>query len=208
MERFSMVQDLSLRHSRSNNRRPQVEELEHRWCPAGGKGSPVLTYTVVQMNDPGVVITGQVSGTYNAYSTVQFTGAVVNSITTNATGNFSFTVNAQYLGTVTGIGWDNRGVQTNALMRSVNSLDPTFMSFTAYQGSNNMWTFSGHVNNEALAGNKVTFQGFSQFEGAYVYTDANGDFSYDVTLDAGAWGTVVATVADCWDLTDSTCITI
>src|SRR6266404_9012506 len=135
MEPYMECQVLSLRRSpRSNSRLMHVEELEARWCPAAGKGAPMLNYTVVQMNDPGVVITGQVTGTYNSYSTVNFSGAVTRSVTTDINGNFSFTANANYLGTVYAIGADGHGVMTNSLSAQVSSLPPMFTSFTATQG--------------------------------------------------------------------------
>lgn len=178
----------------------QVEHLEARVTPAGGKG-PTLTFTVVNMGDPTVTVTGKVSGVYAANSTVQFSGAVTNTLQTDAAGNFSFAIPANYLGTVSGVAWDNHGTQTNALSRSVISVPPSITSFTATCGTDDQWTFAGQISNENLNQQTITFSGLDSLQGATTTTTSTGSFSFTTALAAGETGTVTATVADCWNLT-------
>jgi hypothetical protein len=191
---------LSLRRSRPLRAMIQVEHLEARWCP-DGKTAPTLVFSVVQMTDPGVWIAGQVMGSDNAYSTVEFTGAVDYSLTTQANGTFSFGCNANYLGVVSGVAWNNLSVQTPTVNHDVTSNDPAFASFNAVRGNNNVWTFSGHVDNEELWNNRVDFYGLPELSGQYVFTDDNGNFSLSLYVDPSHSGMVVAMATDCWGLT-------
>jgi len=161
------------------------------------------------MNDPNVVISGQVfaSNQYLAENaTVQFSGAVSYSLTTDAYGAFSFTVAANYLGTITGIAWDNQGTMSTPVENQIGSAPPEISFFSIAQSANNIWEFYGHADSECLAGNLVTFSGLSAFEGNDVYTDADGNFSLTLwipNLDPNQTYCVSATVYDSWWLSDS-----
>jgi len=185
-----------------------VEHLEQRWCPDGSKCAPVLCYSIDSMNDPNVAISGQVyTNNYLAENaTVQFSGAVSYSLTTDAHGAFSFTVAANYLGTITGIAWDNQGTMSSPVENQIGSAPPEISSFSFAQSANNIWEFYGHADSECLAGNLVTFSGLSAFEGNDVYTDADGNFSLVLwipNLDPNQTYCVSATVYDSWWLSDT-----
>jgi len=190
----------------------QVEQLEQRWCPDGSKSAPQLVYTVDNMNDPDVTISGHVYSNYCENAAVQFSGAVSYSLNTDAYGNFSFTVAANYLGTITGIAWDNQGAMSSPVENQIGSVPPEFAYFIASAGYNNVWTFSGHVDSECLAGNQIVIQGLAQFEGNNTTTtDANGDFCLTVWLpglNPNSTYTITATAYDCWWLSDTVMTTI
>src|SRR5262245_60612407 len=94
---------LRLRRSSRSHRPPlQAEQLEQRWCPDGSKTAPQLVYTIDNVTDPNVTISGQVyaNNCLAENATVQFSGAVSYSLAADASGAFSFTVPANYLGTI------------------------------------------------------------------------------------------------------------
>lgn len=200
-------QVLSLRHSpRSNRRQMQVELLEQRWCPDGSKSAPQLVYNVDSMNDPDVTISGQVYGNSCQNATVQFSGAVSYTVTTDSAGNFSFTAPANYLGTITGIACDGEGTLSNPVENQVGSCRPEFADFSAFEGYNHVWTFWGHVDSEYLVGNVISFQGAPDLDGRTVTTDANGDFTLTVwlpNLNPNSTYGITATAYDCWWLSDT-----
>jgi hypothetical protein len=199
---------LSLRRSsRSHRPQIQVEQLEQRWCPDGSKCAPQLSYSV-SMNDPNVTISGQVYAN-NSYlvenASVQFSGAVSTSVTTDASGAFSFTVAANYLGTITGIAWDNEGTMSSPVENQIGSAPPA-ISFSVSQSANNVWEISGHADSECLGGNLVTLSGLSACEGSSTYTDADGNFSMVLwlpDLDPNQSYCISASVSDCWGLSGS-----
>jgi hypothetical protein len=194
---------LSLRRTpRSLRALLHVEQLEARWCPAGDKiTAPVLTYSVAAMQDPVIVINGRVAGANVANATITFTGAVTQIVTADVTGAFSFTANANYLGCVMGVAVDVQGRQSSAVFQYVTSRPPGFYDFTVQETENGLWVFSGHIYNENLYRQTVTFAGVAGLGNQYALTDATGYFSLTIALPAGATGTIEAIVTDCWNLT-------
>lgn len=186
-----------------SSRLMQVENLEERITPAGTKYvSPKLSFTVVNVGDADAMVQGRVTGTYSANSTVTFSGATGGTITTDSNGYFTYTGDANCLGSVTGIATDTQGTQTSAVTGVLTSLPPSITSFTATRigvtedGLGIAWVLSGTVLNEGLEGVNITFSGVDSVTSATATTDSTGYFSVVVVLEFGENGTVWATATD------------
>ena len=66
------------------------------------------------------------------------------------------------------------------------------IEFTAVQGANSAWTFTGHVIASNLQGLVVSLGGIASLEGETVSVDADGQFSFTKTLAADECGTASA----------------
>lgn len=197
-----------------SSRLMQVEGLEERITPSGGKYvSPKLSFTVANVSESDAVIQGRVTGTYNAYSTVSFSGASSGSIMTDGLGYFTYSGSAAFLGDVAGVAWDNRGTQTSSVIGTLCSVPPSFISFSANQiqlnsDGTSVWLLSGNVLNEALAGNLITFSGLDCVCSVSTTTDQYGNFSVEVVVQEGESGEVFATATDCWGYSGVTSVDV
>jgi len=202
-----------------------VEALEGRDCPSAPQitalAAPVQTGNTVLLNttqttvtDPGislslsaaqgtnctVTVSGQVFGTSQAGGlTVTLSGVVSGSVTTNADGTFTYTGAASALGQIKAAVTDDWGVTVNSsTMLSDNP--PTIVNFQAINNGNNSWTFMGQVQGEDVAGLVVTLRGLASLNNNNVSAtvQADGSFSYTITLAPGENGCVTAECIDWW----------
>lgn len=183
---------------RKNGFRPTLELLENRDCPSA---APSLSLMV--MSAPGermVSLSGHVTDEVPAGRTVTFTGQYSGTALTNASGNYSVTVQAAALGTISATTTDPEGQLSNTAQGQVTSNAPTISNFTATRLSGTTYTFSGYVMDESPGGRTVTFGGLPSLQGQTVTTAANGSFSRTLQLAAGESGTATARTTDCWGL--------
>lgn len=76
--------------------------------------------------------------------------------------------------------------------------DPPSLSFTArpLDGPNNLWEFSGQVQDEFVQGCTVEIDGGNMFETVTVAVNPDGSFSYTVSIPQGGSGWVYAVAKD------------
>jgi hypothetical protein len=166
-----------------------------------GMADPGTSLTLKVVPGPGntVTVSGQVSSSLPTGGlTVTLTGAFSGSVTTNADGTFTFTGPTSGPGQIQATLTDAAGnTVTSAVSLSVSP--PTIVSFQAVYNGNNTWTFSGQVQGGA-AGSVVTLAGIPSLDNsnASVTVQANGCFSYTITLLPGEGGCVTAECTDGW----------
>jgi hypothetical protein len=147
-----------------------------------------------------VTVSGQVAGaTATGGRTVTLSGAVSGSVTTCADGTFRYTGPASGPGQIQAAVTDNAG---NTAFSSVNLIagPPTIVNFRAINNGNNSWTFTGQVQSPSATGLVVTLAGIPSLDSnnASATVQANGSFSFTVTLRPGENGTVTAECLDWW----------
>jgi hypothetical protein len=198
-----------------------LEALEARYClsaasvaaPVETSSDPSSTAPVVVANQglsltlsvvpgPGgtATVSGQVSDNLPvAGLTVILSGVVSGSVTTASDGTFTFTGPASALGQIQATVADSTG---NTVTASVNftASPPTIVNFQAIYNGDNSWTFTGQVQGPSVAGLVVSLAGIPSLNNnnASATVQANGTFSYTITLQPGESGGVTAECTDCW----------
>ena len=158
-----------------------------------------LTLSVAQGPNRTVTVTGRVSCNSPAGLTVTLSGVVSGSVTATANGAFTHTGPASALGQIQAAVTDVWGV-TATSSAMLNNNPPRIVNFQAINNGNNSWTFTGQVQDEYAAGLVVTLRGIPSLDNsnACVTVQANGFFSYTITLQPGENGSVTADCSDWW----------
>jgi hypothetical protein len=95
------------------------------------------------------------------------------------------------------------GQTASALTQPTAHSAPVISNFTATQGSNNVWTFTGLVTDDSPAGLTVNFGGLPSLQDKTATVGADGRFSLTVALAQGESGEATAQVTDWWGLTSN-----
>jgi hypothetical protein len=182
--------------------RLRVEELEPRFCPAGGSIPAPAPFAIASFNATvlnighQVELSGSVSGASDPASCyVSFGGVCETSASVNAQAQFDIITTATSLGNVTAIGVDNLGDQTQPVTDTL-VVAPPMLTLNLSYGTQKTVTASGVVVAGQANGLAVSISG--QLSGGPT-TDANGD--YTVTATAAGLGNVYAQVTDVWGQT-------
>jgi hypothetical protein len=176
-------------------------------------GSNTSSTAQATVNDPGVsltmsvapgpsrtaTVTGQVCCNSPAGLTVTLSGVVSGSVTTTANGTFTFTGPASALGQVQATVTDVWGVAATS-SATLTASPPTIVNFQAINLGNNVWTFTGQVQDEYAAGLVVKLAGITSLDNnnATATVQADGTFSYTIALQPGESGSVTANCMDWW----------
>jgi hypothetical protein len=162
--------------------------------------APALNVTSSFGAGGAVIFTGSISGPNIANVTITFNGTVVNTTQTNSNGTFQFSTTNWTPGNVQVQAVDLWDQGSNTVTVPLTADSPTITKFTAVQGADGLWTFSGHVNAFYAPGMTVQLWGIPTLNGTTGYTavtvDTNGNFSLTVQLQHGEQGTVSA---ETWD---------
>lgn len=164
-------------------------------CPAPG-----ITLAIGYGQQTTVYLSGRVTAENPGGLTVNFTGKVVATTTTNSDGTFALSAQASGLGTIQVTTTDAWGQVSNTAQVTVTSKAPVISNFTAVQGTNGYWTFSGTVTDESAAGLTVTFTGLPAVQGQTTKVNADGTFSLIVQIPSNQNGWVSAQTTDWWGL--------
>jgi hypothetical protein len=158
-----------------------------------------LNVSAAQGPNRTVTVTGQVSGNSPAGLTVTLSGVVSGSVTTNANGTFTYTGAASAPGPIQATVTDLWGVTVSAVT-TLTSQPPAILNFKAVNNGNNSWTFTGQVQDEYAAGLVVRLGGIPSLDNnnASAIVQADGKFSYTITLEPGEQGGVTAQCTDWW----------
>ncbi len=180
--------------------RPWLERLEDRCVPS------TLTASVTYGTARSITLTGtetadgSVSG-----KTITIWGVASGSTTTDTNGNFSITLTASSLGDVRLKDTDG---SSNIVTITLTDTAPALTSFTAVEGSGNVWCFSGTVAyNRSFSDLTIYFAGTPiSIQGKTTTVDNTGHFELYLTLNglASDNGTVSASATDAWGLTSNT----
>jgi large repetitive protein len=162
--------------------------------------APALTLTVSYGTQHTVTLSGQVTDVDAGSLTVTFTGVVSGSVRTQSDGSFSYTAQASGLGNIQATTVDLWSQASNTAQVAVTNTAPVISGFTAVQGVNGYWTFSGTVTDEHPEGLVVRFGGLNSLTGQKATVQADGTFSITVQLAAGETGTASAQTTDWWGL--------
>jgi hypothetical protein len=163
---------------------------------------PVLSLNLSAVPGPRgtATVSGQVSGpSPTGGLTVTLSGIVSGSVTTCADGTFTYTGPASGLGQIQAAVTDDAGNTATSSINLVAS-PPTIVNFRAIYNGNNSWTFTGQVQGAYGAGMVVTLAGIPSLDSnnASATVQANGSFSYTITLQPGESGGVTAQCLDWW----------
>jgi hypothetical protein len=148
-----------------------------------------------------VTLSGHVTDDAPNNLTVNFSGAVTGSATTNANGDFTLTPSSWTTGTVSVRTTDVWGQVSSTATAALGNVAPTIDHFAAVHSAGNLWTFQGEVTDEYAPGLTVHLSGIPTLNGTVGYTATTvGNntcwFSYSVNLQPGESGTVTA---ETWD---------
>lgn len=160
------------------------------------ESAPTITLAVTAVNADTVTLSGTVTDVDAAGESVAISGALQGSVTTDANGNFSFTLATSDLETVDVSTTDLWGETSNTAEVAASSFPPVIQNFTATQGSGNEWVLQGTVIAPSVQGLVITFGGLPSLAGQTVTVAANGAFAFTQILGAGEFGTATAQTTD------------
>jgi hypothetical protein len=167
----------------------------------GGGGGPVITLNLTYNTQKSVTLSGTVVDSSSvAGLTVTFAGEVASTTTTDSNGNFSLTTDAQGLGTVSASAVDTAQRQSNVAKVIINVAAPVISNFTATEGAEQVFTFTGDVSAQSPQGLIVTLGGIPSLANQTATVQADGSFSLSVQLqsDGSDNGTATARVLSDW----------
>lgn len=174
-----------------NRARLGVESLERRDCPA----APVITsFSVSVLQNKMVSLQGTLTDTDPSTTWVSLGGKVNGSVEADVNGNFSTTLAASALGTVTALATDSAGL-TSSQATAMIAVAPPQITLTLTYGTGHQLLLSGTVTDNSPSGLKVTIAGVVP-PGSSTTTNASGNYSTTVT--ASRLGDVTATTIDVW----------
>ena len=169
--------------------------------PPAGNQAPYVTFTIAQGPQRTVTITGVVYDE-SPGSTVVETGGVVPTlqIHPDSSGNFSITLTAASLGTVTARARDAMGLLSNLAERELTNAKPVIEQFSCQRLDTNQYRIRGRVIDEHAPGLVVRLGGeVEAVQGRSVAVGADGWFELIITLaDPDDCGLITADVTDWW----------
>jgi hypothetical protein len=174
-----------------------VEALEGRDCPS----APQITAFAATVQTGNVVLlSGTIIDAHPTAALVCFGGAASGSVTPDASGHFQLQESLPQLGTVFATVKDPGGITSTTAQAAAIDIPPVIVNFRAINNGNNCWTFTGQVQDEDAAGLVVTLRGLPSLNNnnASATVQANGSFSYTITLQPGESGGVTAVCIDEW----------
>jgi hypothetical protein len=194
----------------SSSRKPLVrrsttlclERLEDRLSPATVAGE-TITLDVTYLQGSHATFSGHLQNQYGpiANQTINLTGAVQSSTSTDSQGDYSITLSVPQLGPEYAASAD--GLSNTALF-TLQGGSPTISGFSAVYLGNGIWLFSGTVSGAPTQGEVVNFSGISALQGQSTTVNSDGTFQFYATVPPGQMGTVYAQAVDWWGDTSPT----
>lgn len=177
-----------------------LERLEDRLSPATiGATAPAenLSLNVAYQQNKQVTLSGQLTGSSGAIAneTINFSGAVTGTATTNSQGAYSVTLTASELGTVNAASADGN---SNTAQYTLVSSTPTITSFQAKSEGSGLWYFSGTVADAPTQGEVINFGGINALMGQSTTVNSDGTFDYWAIVKSGQGGWASAQAVDWW----------
>lgn len=158
--------------------------------------APTITLAVTGVSANYLTYAGKVTDVDQAGETVNISGATNGTVTTDANGNFSFTLSTASLGTIDVNTTDQWGLASNTAEVAANTLPPVVTNFSVQAGPGNQWILQGTVVAPNPQSCTVNFGGMQVLNGQNTTVSANGSFYIIVTIDPNDYGTASAQAVD------------
>src|SRR5579875_2513699 len=157
-----------------------LERLEDRLSPSGA-GSESIYLSVTYLPGKEATFSGQLTNKSVPVpnATINLTGVVKASATTNAQGYYSITLSIPQLGTENAVSADG---QSNTALAILKGGSPSISNFTAVAEGNGLWLFSGTVTGAPTQGEVVNFGGITPLQGQSTSVKSDGTFSFYATV--------------------------
>jgi hypothetical protein len=159
---------------------PKLETLEGRALPS------TLTFSVEYGINRSVTLSGDLTGTSTLWGhTIQFSGKVSGSTTTDSNGAFEVVLSASGVGDVTAVDTDGRS--NTALLTLVDEA-PVLTDFLATAEGGNLWLLKGDVTySQPFTSIQVNFGGMPvSLQGFTTTTNTTGHFEVAIELNGQA----------------------
>lgn len=201
--------------ARRTTRTLSLERLEDRLSPSGGGGGgtapvgsvapPPETITLSVVYDPNrqATFSGQLTNQFGpvADQTINLTGVVNATASTNGQGAFDVTLSIPKLGTEHAASANG---QCNTARFTLVAGNPTISNFTAVSEGSGMWLLSGTVSGAPTQGEAVNFGGITALQGQSTGVNSNGTFEFYAIINSGQGGWASAQAVDWWGDTSQT----
>lgn len=176
-------------------RRIQFESLERRYCLTAPTISAIQIDSV---DDTTVSLSGYATDESPETVRVDFYDALDGNAYPDTSGYFTYTGDANYLGYIVAVAFDQEYMQSNPAYVELTSDEPVIDSLGVAYGYHTEVSITGQVLDEDPDGLTVYFTG--AFQGSAI-TDSNGDFVIQVADGIASLGEVTVTVSDAWGQT-------
>jgi hypothetical protein len=174
--------------------------LQVHTVPTSG---PTLTLACNQQANRQVRVYGTVSDANPANETVNFSGVISGSTTTDANGNYVFVATASALGTITATATNSGNITSNPAQTTLTNVPPAINNFTATFNGGTSWTFSGQVADEWAMGLTVSVTAPGLQNPVTTTVGLDDMFSVTVNLPGQPYGTATAQTTDWWGATSN-----
>jgi hypothetical protein len=170
-----------------------------------------LTLTVVfdHWFQKQATVAGFVSGPHAAGATVVFSGALSGSVTAGSGGAFTYSAQANYLGTIDAVAYNSDGDASNDCYVQLTNQAPVITNFsiTPSESGNNLWQVTLTISDESPGTLPVTVTGPGGAVVNAVQASSTGEFTWVITIPAGTTATFSATTTDWWGVqsNEATC---
>jgi|SRR5579884_542409 len=173
-----------------------LERLEDRLSPSSIGGESICL-NVTYLPGKQATFSGQLTNKSVPVpnETINLTGVVKASATTDSQGNFRITLSIPQLGTENAASAD--GLSNTALV-TLRGGSPSISSFTAVAEGNGLWLFSGTVTGAPTQGEVVNFGGITPLQGQSTSVKSDGTFSFYAIVPSGEGGWASAQAVDWW----------
>jgi hypothetical protein len=169
--------------------------------------NPFVSFCVTYGPQRQITIKGKVIDESPGGLVVTISGQASGTTTTDSAGNFTITLTATGLGTVTASTTDPAGQPSNNPIRTLASNVPQITNFTGTEEANGWYEFTGRVLDESPTGLTVDLGGTPvSLSGATCTVQADGSFDIKIQLNGTSSddGVATATTTDWWGLTSNT----
>jgi hypothetical protein len=180
-----------------------LEKLEDRLSPATSSGgvtgsAEYITLDVTYLQGQQATFSGQLtnaSGNPVAGQTIDLTGVVNATTTTDSQGDYSITLKVPQLGTEYAASAD--GLSNTAQYTLVGG-SPVISDFMGVAENGGLWLFSGTVSGAPTQGEVVNFGGIIPLQGTSTTVNSDGTFDFYAIVPSGEGGWATAQAVDWW----------
>lgn len=173
-----------------------LERLEDRLSPSTAAADS-LSLDVTYLQGQQATFSGQLRSPTGpiANATINLSGVVDGSTTTDSQGNYSITLSIPQLGTEDAVA---PNTSANEALVQVVGGSPTISDFTAVAEGNGLWLFSGTVTGAPTQGEVVNFGGITPLQGQSTEVNSDGTFDFYAIIPSGEGGWAYAQAVDWW----------
>jgi hypothetical protein len=160
---------------------------------------PKLTLDVAYLGQNVIQLYGKVADPDQAGGIVQLSGVVTQNVVTNSVGEYSYTTPATATGAVYAEFINPWGLAAPKVKVDIANLKPRITNFEAVGSPDDLWEFSGIVEDEDPEGLVVKLSGIPGLNGVIAVVGADGKFSVTVKITITGPSQARADVTDWWN---------